>query len=449
MTTPPWGHKPPPVIGSWVRPPTGDPYRERVRPNRSHQVHEVNADGTWVALCDAEARQIPNLLPGVANEQADDRCLKCQQNRPLSRQLAIQPRSPTLSPSVDREELRMSADTAFGCVVCGAATDRFLCGSERAETGCIGNLLRLLGDTAALVDDLNTSLSRQDKIGGASIGFVSNGGDDQPLPINTGAMDAGLRLRDILYSWARCLWEENSGYHPHCSACGVEQALHAEGPVQVDRTWYDAVPTLNVEPRIVPLSRWLMRHAGWIALHPAADEIVDEIGECVRLARCSIDSAPGKVYIGRCSTVIEQWWGVDERPEGPPPECGEQLYAREGDWERRCPTCSTIYDVQGSQEVLSAAAEHEYVPQGVLIGLVNGRGERLTGSMFRNLRARKRIVPFVRVVDGDVGASVMDAHGWCVRARTVDDVGLEALYHVGKVLDVLTTGKYARTAIAA
>lgn len=332
----------------------------------------------------------------------------------------------------------MSADTAFGCVVCGAATERFLCGSERAGTGCIGNLLRLLGDTAALVADLDTSLSRQDKLGGASIGYVSNGGDEQPLPLNMGAMDAGVRLRDILYSWARCLWEENSGYHLHCSACGVEQALHAEGPSLVGRTWYEAVPKLDVEPGIVPLSRWLMRHAGWIALHPAADEIVDEIGECIRLAQRAVDTAPGKVYIGTCSTVVEQWWGDDERPEGPPLMCGQELYAREGDWEKRCPVCSTIHDVRERQDVLSMAVEHQYVTMGVLVGLVTDRGLKVTTPIVRSLKSRRRVGAFVAIEHGDPGAGVTDPYGFLVRPWTNKDLGLPVLYRVGDVLDAIT-----------
>lgn len=337
------------------------------------------------------------------------------------------------------------SDFVPACVVCGRASDRFLCGSERSGTGCIGNLLRALGDTAALVDDLNTSLSRQGRTGGASIGFVSNGADEQPLPIDTGAMEAGFRLRDVLASWARCLWEENRNPELHCSACGVEQALHAEGPSPVDRHWYYAVPTLNVENRIVPLARWLMRHAGWIAMHPAADDIVDEIGECIRLAWRALDTAPDKVYIGTCSTVVEHWWGDDERPEGPAPACLQELYAREGDWEKRCPICATIHDVRERQAVLSTAVEYQYVPARDLIGLVTDRGKRLTDPMLRSLRRRGKVAAFVAVPDGGVGSGVMDAWGFRVRVWTTDDPVAARVYRVGQVLDVITS-KWARQA---
>lgn len=317
----------------------------------------------------------------------------------------------------------MTAQTVVGCVVCGAATDRFLCGDERAVSGCLGKLLQDLGNCAALAEELDTTISRCDKVGGGSIGFVSNGGDEQPLPINLAATESKLLLRDRLVSWCRDLWESNA-------------AREEDG----------AIPPLDLRPGVLAASRWLMRHPSWIALHPAVDELYDEIRETIRLAWRAVDSAPDKVYIGTCSTPLE---GEHDDDQDQPSACDEELYAREGDWEKRCQACGTIHDVRQRQWVLSTAVEHQYVPQGELIGLVTGRGARLTGSMFRNLRARKRVVAFVRVLDGSAGASVTDAYGWRVRVWTSADVGLEPLYHVGRVLDVLTTGKYARTTEAA
>src|SRR5687768_15795718 len=104
----------------------------------------------------------------------------------------------------------MNAQTVSTCVVCGAQTDAFLCGDARRETGCLGRLMRSLGDCSALVEELNTTISRQDKLGSASVGFISTGGGERPSPANIGAMDSGLLLRDRLSSWARMLWEDNA-----------------------------------------------------------------------------------------------------------------------------------------------------------------------------------------------------------------------------------------------
>jgi hypothetical protein len=318
----------------------------------------------------------------------------------------------------------MSAQTVSTCVVCGAQTDAFLCGDARRETGCLGRLLRGLGDCAALVDELNTTISRQDKLGSASVGFISSGGGERPLPVNIGAMDSGLLLRDRLSSWARMLWEDNAPRDEDGSP----------GPI-------------NVQPGIVSVSRWLMRHPTWIALCPAVDELYDEVMETMRLAWRSVDTAPGKVYVGQCSTVLDDWWmgEHEDRPEGPSPMCTEELYALEGDWEKRCPVCSTIHDVTDRKEVLNGAVEHQYVPEEILLSIANGRGENVTRPMLRSLRRRKRIGTFINVRDGDIGAGVVDPFGFRIRLWTEKDHPTLRLYRVGQVLEAVTN-KWARQA---
>lgn len=307
------------------------------------------------------------------------------------------------------------------CVVCDAESETFLCGSERSLSGCLGKLMRRLGDCAALSSELDTTLSRQDKVGGAAVGFVSNGGDERPIPVNLGAMDAGAMLRDRLGLWARDLWE-------------------IYGIPDEDGT----LPPINVDNDIVSLSRWLMRHPLWIALHPAVDDLFDEVSETIRLAWRSVDTAPGKVYIGQCSTVTEHWWGEDEeRPEGPDPMCFEELYAREGDWEKRCPVCLAIHDVEKRREVMTEARDEQYVPEEVLLSVANKDGENLTRPMLRSLRRRNRVGCFVRIDDGDEGAGVLDWYGVRTRTWTKDDPVSARLYRVGDVLDVMTN-KWAR-----
>lgn len=315
----------------------------------------------------------------------------------------------------------MSAQTVVGCVVCGAATDRFLCGSERSGTGCLGKLLRDLENCAALVEELDTTISRCDKVGGGSIGFVSNGADEQPLPINLAATESKILLRDRLVAWCRYLWESN--------------AVPDEN---------GTVPPLDLRPAVLPASLWLMRHPTWIALHPAVADLYDEIRETIRLAWRAVDTAPDKVYIGTCSALLTD--PVDHAVYGTENEyCAEELYAREGDWEKRCKGCDTIHDVRGRQQVLSTAVEYQYVPARDLIGLVTDRGKRLTDPMLRSLRRRGKVAAFVVIPDGGVGAGVMDQWGFRVRVWTSEDPVSARLYLVGQVLDVITS-KWTRQA---
>jgi hypothetical protein len=300
----------------------------------------------------------------------------------------------------------MTAQTVSSCVVCGAMTDRFLCGSERHGSGCLGELLRQLGDCAALVDELNTVLSRQSKSGGTSVGYVTNGGDEQPLPIDTGAMEVGLLLRDRLCSWARALWEDHA-------------PRDADG----------SLPPIKVALGVVSVSRWLMRHPDWIAIHPAVDELYRELMETLRDAwRVAHRHHPDTEYVGPCHAEIE---GV---------QCDEDLYARPGYPTVRCKTCGTEHaDVTIRQDALGAALEEQFVPLGLLVGLMKDNGHRLTTSMLRNLRARKRVTTWVSVTDGVEGAAVMDYYGFLVRVRQPEDVGLVSLFRVGEVLNALMT----------
>lgn len=307
------------------------------------------------------------------------------------------------------------------CVVCDAESETFLCGNERTLSGCLGKLMRRLGDCAALADELDTTLSRQDKLGSASVGFVSNGGGENPIPVNLGAMESGLMLRDRLGLWARDLWETN----------GIPDE---DG----------SLPPIDVGNDIVSISRWLMRHPLWIAIHPAVDDLFDEVSETIRLAWRSVDTAPGKVYIGQCSTVMEHWWGDEEpRPEGPAPACFEELFALEGDWEKKCPVCMEIHDVAKRREVMNEARDEQYVPEDTLLSVVSGQGESLTRPMLRSLRRRNRVGCFVRIPDDGEGAGVIDRYGFRTRVWTKDDPVTARLYRVGDVLDVVTN-KWAR-----
>lgn len=306
----------------------------------------------------------------------------------------------------------MSADTAFGCVVCGAATERFLCGDERIGSGCLGELHRQLGDCAALVDELNLVLARQSKTGGTSVGYVSNGGDEQPIPINLRAMAAGHWLRDRMCSWARVLWEDHA-------------------PREAD----GSIPTIDLQPGIIPVSRWLMRHPTWIALHPAADDLYAEITQDIKAAwRVAHYATPDTVYVGPCDAEMEG------------EACGDDLYARRDSATVKCSTCGTVHgNVRERQGVLAAAVEHQYVPLGTLVGLVTDRGYKVTTPIVRSLKSRKRVGAFVAIQDGDPGAGVGDRYGFLVRPWTKDDLGLPVLYRVGDVLDAITN-RYKHTA---
>lgn len=300
----------------------------------------------------------------------------------------------------------MGAQTVSTCVVCGSQTNAFLCGGTKPETGCLGKLQRKLGNCAALQQELDVVLSRQNKTGGHGIGYVTRGGDERPIPANLKSTEVASNLRDVMCLWIRDLHETHS-------------------PREVD----GSIRPVDVEPRIVPLSRWLMRHPTWIALHPAADDLYNELTEAMSAAWHAANfMAPDTVFYGVCGNV-------DENGE----ECTAHLYGRADAWTVACKVCSKEHeDLEDRQDQLGWAMEDQYVPMGDLVGLITGRGKRLTSSMVRGLALRGRIVSWVRIPDGGVGAGVEDWYGNRVRLRTPLDEKLQALYRVGDVLDVIT-----------
>jgi hypothetical protein len=272
-----------------------------------------------------------------------------------------------------------------------------------------------LGRITDLVEELDTTIARLDKTGGGSVGYVSNGADEKPLPINMAATEPKLLLRDRLISWCRDLWETNA-------------ARNEDG----------SVPPLDLRFGVAPAALWLLRHPSWIASHEAVYELYDEVMETTRLAWRAVDTAPDRVYIGTCSAPLAAESGTEQ--------CAEELYARDGDWEKRCPGCGTIHDVRERQAALAAAVEHQYVSPGFLVGLVRDRGDRLTTAMLRSLLRRGRIAAFVHLDENHPGAGVLDRHGWLVRpwVSGQDPVDVR-LYRVGQVLDAITN-RYSRQA---
>lgn len=287
------------------------------------------------------------------------------------------------------------------CVVCTAepAGDTFM------GARCWAELEQRLADVPWLIEELDTTLSRQDKVSG-SVGFIS-GTAERPLPLNLAASDAALWMRDRMASWVRDLWETH--------------APRVDG---------EPVP-IEVAFTAVGLSAWLLEHGTWIRLHPAADELWGEIVSDIRQALRAVNVAPDKVYLGMCSAVFEGEAGV-------PVECPEDLYGRRDRDTVRCRTCGTEHDVAARREVLARAIEDEWVPIGDLVGLLNGDGQRVTSSMIRNLKHRGRIRAMVKVLAPNGVEQI--------RSRAPGDEDRPDVFRVGEVLDVISTKWTRRTA---
>ena len=91
----------------------------------------------------------------------------------------------------------------------------FVCREDRQM------LDKLLGEIPSLIDDLAITICRQDRTGKGGM-KISSGSDEQPMPFNVGASDAGDYLRNELNTWARLVCEERFiSYDGSDSVAGV------------------------------------------------------------------------------------------------------------------------------------------------------------------------------------------------------------------------------------
>lgn len=165
---------------------------------------------------------------------------------------------------------------------------------------CEETLERALGDIDALLDDLDTALSRQTKKRPAR---GNHPRDDKPLPYDLGASTAAGQLKAVLVGWARLVAEER----------------------EVELTCRDASQSI---------SDWLLHHTHWIARHDAGPDAYSEIVGAVNNIRRTIDIAPDARFIGPCYAIVDEV------------ECTETLYAIDGRDTVRCRTCGTTWDAK-------------------------------------------------------------------------------------------------------
>ncbi len=177
-----------------------------------------------------------------------------------------------------------------------------VCQCEQAE-GLLchadtSHLERELGDVAAIVAELDVTLSRQDRIPSSSGGGESDKAKSEdsglaPLkhtrsPVNWGASTVADDLQNTLTTWARDVW---------------------------------AVPDVRYVPEkgtTAMAARTLLMHIDHIRRHPAVVELFDEVTDAIAQARRAVDR-PGNrtiIFVGPCP---------ETRPEGG--ICDGEVYA--------------------------------------------------------------------------------------------------------------------------
>jgi hypothetical protein len=227
--------------------------------------------------------------------------------------------------------------TAATCPVCLAQQDAgLLCSS------CCDRLERELGDVAAIVGELDVTLSKQARIGTPGKSGLAR----ERIPINVGAMQAADNLGNVLTTWAR----------------------------DVGTEWWSF---RRPAARSVIAAGYLLGEINAIRRHPAVVELVDEITDAVAQARRAVDRPADRVFVGPC---------MSEQPddEGRLVTCLEDLYAREGAGTVRCKVCTWEHDVaERRQWLLDRAADRLFTVREAAQMMGDVGGIRVTESSIR------------------------------------------------------------------
>jgi hypothetical protein len=214
--------------------------------------------------------------------------------------------------------------------------DQFIC------RNCELLLKRDLGDIPALIEDLNTTLSRQDKLGASAGGK----GAESAVPFKAPAADVLYLLAHTTTGWVRVLAED------------TRQVIH----------------TLPLNP--VQCARWLLVHVRSLCLHEAGGEAVDEIAYAVAEAYRVIDRPPDLLLAGQCD-----WQG-----------CQEFLYATPQASVVQCRACEHEHAVEERRAWMMEYASDLNLPAILALGWIKLlMGKRIPRGTWDSWVSRGRI----------------------------------------------------------
>lgn len=157
----------------------------------------------------------------------------------------------------------------------------------------------LLGDVPAVVEELETSLSRQTASGTSS----GSRGSEKPLPFDVGASEALAVLGSTLRAWA----------------------------LEFDA---EARPMV-----IVGYSRWLLHHVDRMRCYVIACDAFDEIEAAVGACWRAVDRRASRIYLGQCYA------------EG----CPSHVWAPAGRTTGTCAECATVHAVEDRRDQMLEA----------------------------------------------------------------------------------------------
>lgn len=202
---------------------------------------------------------------------------------------------------------------------CGRPTNDFLC------TACVTELVTALRELAfgmtsggqrrpGLADDLQAVVARL-TTRRSGLGVVSRSAETA-LPFHAAASELAWVMDNTLSTWAWDFAETHRHLHPRWST-------------------------------VTEAAEWMASYPNLLALHPAAEQMHDEITHLVHQVRSMVDIAPERIYLGPCGEKVE---GV---------VCTEDLYALPSRTTVHCGVCGAAWNVEERREWLLEQVEDQ------------------------------------------------------------------------------------------
>jgi hypothetical protein len=216
------------------------------------------------------------------------------------------------------------------CRNCRRDTELFLCGL------CSKELHALLADLPWLLDQLEITVVRQDKLSTGVIGRSS----DNPSPINVGAMELSRNLRGQLGTMVRDL----------CEVRGITPPR---------KVWANSV-----------MAEWLCGAMPAISCSEDAGQIYREIKGGTDSVLIAINRV-NRMWCGPCTTVVAH------NPQGEDVECGIDLYAdRDSGEDIKCPKCQR--SVNPRDQLMTTLKRGDLLPEPKLLEIMDSLGEKVS-----------------------------------------------------------------------
>lgn len=243
------------------------------------------------------------------------------------------------------------------CRKCHGKTDLFLCKL------CVDQLVQLLEEIPWLLDELATTIMRQDKL---TSGGAPNNRPAELTVINVDASALAAETFQILTGIVRSMTSVVGPYRPPASVPN-----HFCGPL---RPAWRRLP-VNYRPRPAELILWLIRHRSAIARHPKAgrmyDQVEDLVGDYAHDGRLVVAiNRTDRAYYGPCTNLV----GRDRH--GRPRACGADLYAPRESRDVTCRICG--YTVAAQRQLRSTIRARDLVTEPQLLEALDDLGEHVS-----------------------------------------------------------------------